>query len=505
MRVRNRTDTSLLQRLRADDGIALVIALCTMVVLTVIGTTAMSYTTRGQSQAHRSKADQLAFALAEAGLNNAVATLGNPSVNALSASALPTSEAAASSLPYEGGIAKWWGRLDAQTHTWSLVGRGIVFNPTGAGDVVRTTTEEIDVLADLTQPLNNEAWNYLMATRTGDGDGCDEELRQSVTIAAPLYVYGNLCLYNTASIMPAVGPPNPPPAVNLVVGGRIAFNQPQNTIGTRTQPIASAYVAGGCNGHACRPNGGGDPLWASLTGTMPPAAATKPVADWDSWYENATPGPRHPCNQFSGVGGPVFDNDSARTPPNGSVPLWNMTPASTDYTCRVVSGGGAVIGELSWNHTTKVLTVRGVIYIDGSVEVTASPVNYNGQASIYLTGTFSERQDAQLCGGIRNGACDFASWNPNSELLLIMAAGDDGTRASISLNQSSKFQGGLYAANDVVVGQSASFEGPMMGGSLVFNNSVSAQPFPLIETVPLGTPGNPNIYAKPQTPRNFSG
>jgi hypothetical protein len=56
-----------------------------------------------------------------------------------------------------------------------------------------------------------------------------------------------------------------------------------------------------------------------------------------------------------------------------------------------------------------------------------------------------------------------------------------------------------------VVGQSATFEGPMMGGSLVFNNSVTARPFPVIETVPLGTPGNPNIYAKPQTPRNFTG
>jgi len=34
---------------------------------------------------------------------------------------------------------------------------------------------------------------------------------------------------------------------------------------------------------------------------------------------------------------------------------------------------------------------------------------------------------------------------------------------------------------------------------------VTAQPFPLINTVQLGTPGNPNVYAKPQAPRNFSG
>jgi hypothetical protein len=504
MRLRQPTRLLLL-RLHADDGVALVLALTLMSVLSIVVTGALAYSTQNQGSAHRSKADQIAFALAEAGLNNAVATLGNPSVNALSGTALPDAASPATA-QYEGGTAHWWGQLDSATQTWSLVGRGIVRNPTGPGDVVRTTSEQIDVLADLTQPLNNQAWNYLMATRTGDGDGCDEELRQSVTISAPMYIYGNLCLYNTASIMPVTGPPNPPPAVNLVVNGSVSFNQPQTTIGKSNQKIASAYIAGGCNGHSpCRPNGGGDPVWANVTGQTPPAPASKPTADWDSWYANASPGPRHPCTQVSGTGGPVFDNNGTRDPPNGSVPLWNMTPPSTDYTCRVASGGGAVIGELSWNHTSKVLTVRGVIYIDGSIEVSESPVNYQGSASLYISGWFQERNGAQLCGGVSGGTCDFGAWNPNTELLLIMAAGDNGSRASVTLNQSSRFQGGLYAANDIVVGQSATFEGPMMGGSLVFNNSVTAQPFPLINTVPLGTPGNPNVYAKPQTPRNFTG
>src|SRR5215210_4137260 len=77
-------------------------------------------------------------------------------------------------------------------------------------------------------------------------------------------------------------------------------------------------------------------------------------------------------------------------------------------------------GELSWNATTKTLTVKGTIFIDGSARVSNGALNtYNGQATLYLSGTF--RQTGSLCGSVSAGACAFSTWNPNTELLTIVA------------------------------------------------------------------------------------
>ena len=38
-----------------------------------------------------------------------------------------------------------------------------------------------------------------------------------------------------------------------------------------------------------------------------------------------------------------------------------------------------------------------------------------------------------------------------------------------------------------------------------FLNNVVLKPFPIITTVPLGAPGNPNVYAQPNPPSGYSG
>src|SRR4030095_5029250 len=79
-------------------------------------------------------------------------------------------------------------------------------------------------------------------------------------------------------------------------------------------------------------------------------------------------------------------------------------------------------GELSWNATSKTLTVKGTIFIDGSARITNGALNtYNGQATLYLSGTF--RATGSLCGSVTAGACAFTTWNPNTELLTIVAHG----------------------------------------------------------------------------------
>ena len=75
--------TRILQRLRLrlarQEGFALVAALGMSVVMGAVGTSVMLYSTSGAGHSARMKADQQAFALAEAALNNAYAVVYNAS------------------------------------------------------------------------------------------------------------------------------------------------------------------------------------------------------------------------------------------------------------------------------------------------------------------------------------------------------------------------------------------------------------------------------------------
>jgi hypothetical protein len=250
-----------------------------------------------------------------------------------------------------------------------------------------------------------------------------------------------------------------------------------------------------------------DHVWASILDSSPTTLAI-PAVDWDNWYRNASPGPYYPCTTSSGTP-PVFDNDqgSAFTPDptkrnNSVTPVFNLTPVSS-YSCKTAAG------ELSWDAPTRTLTVKGAIFIDGSATVANGLLNqYNGQGSLYLSGTYRMDNSSKLCAGVSGTDCDFSRWNPNTEMLAIVANGTGGqvnNGDSIQLNNSTRFQGALFATNAIEFTNSSQSEGPMIGSTVILANSVSFHPFPYITTVPVGMPGNPNVYAQPNPPELYAG
>jgi hypothetical protein len=164
-------------------------------------------------------------------------------------------------------------------------------------------------------------------------------------------------------------------------------------------------------------------------------------------------------------------------------------------------------GELSWNATTKTLTVSGTILIDGSAKVSNSALNtYNGQATLYLSGTL--RLTGSLCGKVSGSTCDSAGWNPDRELLMIVANGSGGqvnTGDSIQMDNNNSYQGGLYGVNAVEFGNNASVDGPIVGSQIVLSNNLVTSSFPLISVVPVGMPSNNDVYAQPNPPQGFTG
>jgi type II secretory pathway pseudopilin PulG len=210
-----------------------------------------------------------------------------------------------------------------------------------------------------------------------------------------------------------------------------------------------------------------------------------------------------------------IDNEYMVVTAGAGTSTWTVTRAHQGTTAATHSSGAVVThidpatGEISWNATTKVLTVNGTIYIDGSAQISNGALNqYNGQAAIYLSGSLSF--NGKLCGGTSGSDCDFDAWNPNTEMLTFVTerAGQGGVSASngIQFANNSSFQGALYAHNgDVFFGNNSKSDGPIVASQIVLSNNVTTSSFPNIVTVPVGMPGNPAVFAQPNPPQLYSG
>jgi hypothetical protein len=207
----------------------------------------------------------------------------------------------------------------------------------------------------------------------------------------------------------------------------------------------------------------------------------------------------------------VDDEDMTVTGGQGTT-TWTVTRGVNSTTAATHASGASVYwddsdtsGEISWNATSKTLTVKGTIYIDGSAKVSQT-ANYNGQATLYLSGTMLF--NGSLCGVPTGSACVFSNWDPNAEMLTVVANGTGGqvnTGDSILLANNQYFQGGLFGTGNVEYSQNANSDGPIMGAQIILANNVLTNSFPNITTVPVGMPGNPNVYAQPNPPQFFSG
>ena len=486
----------ILARLAPQRGFVLPLALATMSVLGIVITSALYYATRNFTSSAHSSANQDAYTLAEAGINNAMAVLSNPDNNAVNPSLLPSSVDAANVSTYTDGFVKWWGTLDLRTTTWSLSATGYVRNPASPGGyTTRTIGVTTHVRASFMYPANNPAWNYIMSLQTGSPSGCDMSLENSMNMQSPLYVAGNLCLQTPSQV--SAGP--------LVVRGSMKLDVNTN-VGSAAAPISEAHVGLGCSykgGSWNSPCSSSDKVWAQVSDANPPLI-TPPTANMDYWYANASPGPRIPCSIVSGTP-PTLDNDNVR---NTSVTtVFNLTPPTSDYTCKTAGG------ELSWNHTTKILTLLGTIFIDGSVSVNYGyqnvPIQYNGQAALYLSGTFLV-SNTKFCGGISSDGtnCDFNAWNPNTEMLVVVANGLGGqVPAGDSIQVvNGYFQGGLFASGGAIeLDTTSNVEGPEIANTEIIGQKVTAHAFPLITEIPVGAPGVPVVYAQPDPPSGYTG
>jgi hypothetical protein len=449
----------LASRLAAQAGFALPLTIALSLVLGVTGTTAMVYSTENARSASVSKADERAVALAEAGLNYAYSTLYNAADPTMPGAVPVRSEQA------EDGTITYWGTLDTQTNTWTLTGRGSLPNPAGGVDVIRAIHGRATIASESVGTANNAIWNYIYA----EAPTSCTTLSNSVNVNVPIYIKGNLCLQNSSQVS----------GLNTVlqVGGTLTLNNSAH-IGSAGAKLAEVHVAGGCKvgaGALHSPCGTADQVYSTLAPDATTTGLEKPAVDLAYWYANSKPGPKQACTTSTGAAPPGFDNDATMNRSLSSAV--NLTPALA-YDCQVRDAQGNLIGRIGWTPGSPgTLTIAGTLFFDGNI-VFQNSVNavYVGRATIYAAGTVTLQNSVFLCGV---AGCN-SSWNATQNLLAFVAGSSTDT-VGFSVQNSSVFQGAIYAVNDYSEQNSANVWGPIIARQISLQNSSTNH------YVPLGT------------------
>jgi Tfp pilus assembly protein PilX len=522
------------KRLRQEDGIALVMALGITVVLIIFVTAMITFTSSSGRSAQLSGADVAARQFADAGLNSAYSMLeyqltaasGNPAAaNLLGCNGAtgPTdtngpsnctspavkvicitvgagcSAGAAGSVSvygyYSGTNAQTYNGISVPASTWLIVATGYARNPNTSGTMAKTEMAQVKI-----NPLDSGAvaavWNHIFLTAPLVPNQCSASFAgNNMTITDPLYVIGNLCITGQNTTIQETTQP-----VDLMVGGKLILSGSGTSAGLSTAKLTSGVVQGGCNttgvANATTACGPTTNYYVKSTDTWVDAKAPVQLAsDIASDYSNFDPGPNHPCASGGTLANSVFDNDTTQ---NNSAATFELVPNSS-YTC--VSQSGSNVGQLSWNNATKVLTITGSVFIDGSLTISQSGM-YTGSGVLEVAGTVTFNGNAtKLCAEY---PCDTSAgaWqgsSNNKSMLTLVSLSSNNVNAIQFTDNSQTYQGSLWTQPSSglhFVKNGVTVEGPMSLGSFdaSFNNATFI-PLPLITNMPVGAPLPPNTGA----------
>jgi Tfp pilus assembly protein PilX len=545
---------SRLRRLRGDEGgFALVVALAVTVVFSMTVITVIEAATSNTHSSDMSKNRVSAYSLAEAGIANANALLtaknpydahvlhpqgtyaqgdcANPPANPTGTPLLGNT-CSPMVFSLDGGTATVWGWLNSSTANWTITSTGQVTRNAFANvPATKTLTVVVHIRARASQQNVTPAWNYVFVKDT-TSNICNITLDQTTALTSSLYTEGNLCFKNSSSISET----NAADPVLLEVRGKLVWlSGASKGVGQSSplQQVTSAKIGGGCTSgavtntaHVCAPPAGGSDYFYVKSGGYSQvadaiAAPSLTTTDWDNYYQTSTISRLSPC-AAGGLAATSFDGDTTRN--NNLATAFNLTPG-TNYTCQTKNANGYVIGELDWDASSHVLSIRGTVFIDGNVTINglvkyrgvnkygAHPSGSDGSDGLggmmvmYVSGTVSLSNSGVFCGwntisdsAAYNGStCDFTAWTPATSMLMFVAKG------GVTLNQSSFFQGAIFSEGNVSLGQSAQTEGPIITNTLTLGQSVQMKPLPGLADLPLGAPGNPNTSGYPEQPAYTSG
>jgi hypothetical protein len=438
--------------LREENGIALIMALGMLTVLALVLASVIFLTASGARDAKRTNAGQKAYAIAEAGLNSALAQLA-PHYPSFSPAGLSSWVTPTTGLAYPGGTVGWTGTFSGSD--WTLTGTGTITNPAGGNAVVRTVSANLHVSQ---VPADFQPFGIF----SGDPNAECTDIGGGVTVNVPIYVKNCLVLRGSSS---APADPNtkawdPGPytagvsqhtvTVNVVNGltlqngMHIGYNSAPND--HRVKSVAAGSCAS-CDATTV--------FSVSPTTNTPDNSISLPTLDADSIYASVNWG-----GATCSTGTNPFDvSPYVRNNTGGN--LFGST-----YNCSLTDSLGKP-HSISYNTGTHALAVNNSWYIDGDVSLPNATVVYTGKGTIYVNGTVTASPSANLCTTALCG-----SWDPTDPLQPNLLFVSLNAPISPTLPQATSFTvKGTFEANAWAVGNGAGDTSPIVPTALCSNGA----------------------------------
>jgi Tfp pilus assembly protein PilX len=289
----------------------------------------------------------------------------------------------------------------------------------------------------------------------------------------------------------------------------VTYSSDANGIGSSGTPVSQANIAGSCtyNGQSAHtPCSSTDHVYAGTITSTPAAsnpALSMPQVDFNYWWKNAKPGPKHFCtNANPGLSTTFFDNDAGSTSaPNGSISInGEMAPNTSNYDCQFVENG-QLVGQLKWNHTAHRLDIKGVIFVDGNFrfDQDGEIIHYYGRANIMSSR--DDEIDALVCaGGAVDGSgnptgltyatsclTNMASWDESQNMMVLMSQmPNEYDQGSTTCSGSpytcynghlpAGFQGIMYSTSDCLIHQNFQDSGPVICNTITLPDESGVNP-----------------------------
>jgi Tfp pilus assembly protein PilX len=486
-----------------QDGIALVLTLIVMGVLTIGTTAVLTEVNSNEHHFGRDRQVNRALNVAEAGLNAGIAA-----VKALPATA--TSAPGVSGTTDQGSwsytVTRTQDSSNSDLYYWTVTSTGVSPDGTVTRIVSKKVAETI-THHSTSQTVHHDASDaYKYGFFLGDPSsdcvtvGTGNNFSGNLTISVSMYVAGSLCWGGSNVSMRE--PSGPGQTITLYVGKKFKVTGSNSSpIGTGspspapcgTGCIKSATVVGGCidtrgNTPACslhgdptkrsNQSGYGSGIYAkdhpSTQQNVPP-----PTID-TAWYTNAKPGPATGCNDdpthpgdpayastypsgytASTFKSALFDNNSTMNTSLGTVSFLNFA----SFDCRYYDSSGNLKGRLMWQTGTPgTLTILGTMWIDGNLSFAGTTsATVQGRGTIYATGTISFSGQANVCEKPTSGSPCLGNYDATQNLLVLVAYNNGShTTTGFSLTGQNTYEGIAFTNGILSEGGNATLHGPVL-------------------------------------------
>ena len=478
-----------------------------LIIITTLGilTAAMASLVASNDHAFgRDRQETLAFNSAEAGINYGVAEIVRTydSTGAAAPNATIGSAGSPVVAPAKTGNAGWWAVKTAVvpatnpvTYKWVIYAKATSPN----GNVVRMVSADLPSAYHPGTPVpTSTAWHYGLfvanpTTCFGPQGNAD------ITIS--VYVNGNICVGSTGNISEPTGSSGG--TIHVYATGTVQLSS-GGKVGAASKKIAD-ITSTGCkdkNGTPCN-NQNATNVYAIQYNGVAPKLTKPPVpagiytsADWS-----------HPtCISTSGYTTFTFDSNSSADLSLGTVGNSQLFPSSK-YDCTVYDASHTnIVGRLAWDPATQVWTAQGLIYIDGSVQISSNTqISYQTPmlnstwgktAGMYIAGSVTTNGGSSLCGPGStggSGTCTPIKWNPTLGVLFITVLNQANAGVGWQMNGNAVYQVALYIDKGSYSNSGNAYVvGPVIADSAVIKGTSTSTDVPDVPSlIPGGTTVSP--------------